>query len=456
VTGIRYTHYLKNFWIMNNPLLNIVVNQKSGKSIGIYSVCSANKFVLEAAMRQAKVDNSSVLIEATCNQVNQYGGYTGMTPEQFIVYLKEIAKKVNLPFDRVILGGDHLGPNVWQSEDAEIAMKKACDLVYSYVKAGFTKIHLDASMRCGTDPGDENSPLDESIIAERTVRLCKTAESAYSQNQMGAQAPLYIIGTEVPIPGGSQEEMEGLHITTVESARRTIELTREKFLLNGLETAWKRVIGLVVQPGVEFGDSDVVDYSHEKAIKLSKLIEEYSNLIFEAHSTDYQMKESLRQMVKDHFAILKVGPSLTFAFREAVFALERMEIEWLSNKKSIKMSGIQEVLDKTMKNKSDDWRKHYHGDEFYQSFARKYSYSDRLRYYWPDPAVTEALNRLLANVSNNPPPLSLLSQYLPTQYQAVRESLIQNEPRELIYHKICEVLKIYAYATGMDRQFGEN
>jgi len=438
---------------MDNPLSKIVVEQKKGKSVGIYSVCSANKFVLEAAMRQANTDNSPVLIESTCNQVNQFGGYSGMTPEQFFAYVKAIANKMNFPFDRVILGGDHLGPNVWQSEDAEIAMKKACDLVFSYVKAGFKKIHLDASMRCGTDPGDENSPLDESIIAERTARLCKTAESAYSQNQIGAQAPLYIIGTEVPIPGGSQEGLEEIHITTVESARRTIELTKEAFLSHELGSAWNRVIALVVQPGVEFGVSKVVDYSKEKAMKLSKLVEEYDNLIYEAHSTDYQTKEALRQMVKDHFAILKVGPGLTFAFREAVFALEQMEIEWLSDRKSIKMSRIREILDCTMKREPEDWRKHYYGDDLYQSFARKYSYSDRSRYYWLHPAVAESLSQLLTNISNNPLPLSLLSQYVPAQYQAVREGLIQNKPREIIYHKICEVLKMYTYATGMDNQF---
>jgi len=353
----------------------------------------------------------------------------------------------------VILGGDHLGPNVWQSEDAETAMEKACDLVRTYVKAGFKKIHLDASMRCGDDPDDENSPLDEHIVAERTARLCEIAESAFVQCHAGSQPPVYIIGTEVPIPGGSYEELGNLHVTTVKSARRTIELTKEAFLSHKLESAWNRVIALVVQPGVEFGVSKVVDYSKEKAMKLSKLVEEYDNLIYEAHSTDYQTKEALRQMVKDHFAILKVGPGLTFTFREAVFALEQMEIEWLSDKKSVKMSRIREILDSTMRREPEDWEKHYNGDELYQSFTRKYSYSDRSRYYWLCPAVAESLTLLLTNVSNNPLPLSLLSQYLPAQYQAVREGLIRNKPRELIYHKICEVLKMYAHAAGMDHQF---
>ena len=50
-----------------------------------------------------------------------------------------------------MLGGDHLGPYVWRAEPADEAMAKARDLVRDYVAAGYTKIHLDASMRLGGD-----------------------------------------------------------------------------------------------------------------------------------------------------------------------------------------------------------------------------------------------------------------------------------------------------------------
>lgn len=45
------------------------------------------------------------------------------------------------------------------------------------------------------------------------------------------------------------------------------------------------------------------------------MVNDYSHLVFEAHSTDYQTKEAYKQLVHDHFAILKVGPALTFAMR---------------------------------------------------------------------------------------------------------------------------------------------
>ncbi len=86
-------------------------------------------------------------------------------------------------------------------------------------------------------------------------------------------------------------------------------------------------MALVVQPGVEFGDEFVHEYQPEPARELVHLIESYPNLVYEAHSTDYQTRQGLRDLVQDHFAILKVGPALTFAFREAIFALVNMENE---------------------------------------------------------------------------------------------------------------------------------
>ena len=82
---------------------------------GITSVCSAHPLVIEAALRRAALDGAVALIEATCNQVNQDGGYTGMTPRDFRRFVEDIAAAVGFPVDRIILGGDHLGPNPWRT-----------------------------------------------------------------------------------------------------------------------------------------------------------------------------------------------------------------------------------------------------------------------------------------------------------------------------------------------------
>jgi D-tagatose-1,6-bisphosphate aldolase subunit GatZ/KbaZ len=304
-------------------------------------------------------------------------------------------------------------------------------------------------MRCGDDPGDRHTPLREEVITERAAALCEAAEQAHSELPSGTSAPVYVIGTEVPVPGGEQEAETGLSVTRISDVERTISLARETFLARGLASAWDRVMAVVVQPGVEFGDATVFDYRREKAGKLSSYLEKGWKMVFEAHSTDYQTREALKKMVEDHFAILKVGPWLTFAFREAVFALDRMEKEWLSSRKSETMSDVRAILEKAMMDHPEHWIKYYHGDDAYLHFAREFSYSDRSRYYWPQPEVQAALAHLLDNLTRNPVPSSLLSQYLPRQYQAVRNGQISLSPVELIHHKILEVIDIYASACGM-------
>ena len=431
----------------NSPLLQMVRAQKQGKPVGMYSICAANRFVIEACMLEAAKREAPVLIESTSNQVNQYGGYTGMKPADFAAFARGIAAGIGFPAERIILGGDHLGPNAWQHEPAATAMAKANVMIGEYVAAGFVKIHLDASMRCADDPGNIHTPLLEETVAARAAELCRSAEEAFARGAHVAHAPLYVIGTEVPIPGGAQETEETVPVTKVADVERTIGISGDAFAGIKQQAAWERVIALVVQPGVEFGDSTVFGYQHAKAEALSSFIHRHGQLVFEAHSTDYQLREALQEMVRDHFAVLKVGPWLTFALREALFALEAMEAEWLAGRGDISLSRLRETVESVMLAHPADWQKHYHGDEHDQAFARKYSYSDRVRYYWSRPALNAAVAKLIANLTSRPAPLSLLSQFMPRQYRAVREGEISNLPLDLIRHKIREVAGIYSEAT---------
>ena len=426
-------------------LAEIVAAHKRGNLVGIYSVCSAHPFVLEAAIRQALDDGSPLLVESTSNQVNQEGGYTGRTPADFRRYLFDLAGRIGLPRERLVLGGDHLGPNPWRRQAARSAMARACTLVRDCVLAGYVKLHLDASMRCADDPLP--SAIDRSVMAGRAAELCLAAEEAYSAAGSGQAAPLYVIGTEVPPPGG--EEREGtVTITAVDDVRETIEQTEAAFRRHGLDAAWERVIAVVVQPGMEFGDDLLLAYDRQAAARLSRFVEAYPHLVFEAHSTDYQTRDILRALVEDHFAILKVGPALTFAFREAVFALALIETEWLLGREGVKLSGIGEALETVMLANPLYWREYYGGPESRLRFARKYSYSDRSRYYWHVPEVERSVALLLHNLQLHPPPLAVLSQFLPVQYERVRTGALANTPRDLVYDKIRTVLADYAYACG--------
>lgn len=429
---------------MTKVFSDIIKEQKQNNPLGIYSVCSSHPFVIEAAIKQAMEDKSEILIEATSNQVDQFGGYTGMTPDNFAMYVYSVAAKLKFPIEKIILGGDHLGPNVWQSESAESAMQKAKEQIAAYVSAGFKKIHLDASMRCA----DDTENLTDEIIANRTAELCRVAVETATKNNFDC-LPYYVIGTEVPVPGGSQIKEETLHITKPGDVNRFISVTKSIFRKNNLENAWQRVIAVVVQPGVEFGNAEIHDYDRKKAAVLSAFIKS-QDMVYEAHSTDYQTGSSLKEMVEDHFAILKVGPWLTYSFREAVFALEAIQNEMFTGRKDIHLSKLKSVLDEVMIADSKYWKNHYKGSDTEKSFSRKYSYSDRARYYWTNKQLNDELNLLLVNLNRVNIPLTLLSQYLPAQYEAVRNGIIRLTPDEIIIHKIRTVLKKYSKACSIN------
>jgi D-tagatose-1,6-bisphosphate aldolase subunit GatZ/KbaZ len=429
-------------------LRELLAANRHGKGVGIYSICSANRFVLEAGMLQAKRDESLLLIESTSNQVNQFGGYTGQTPAEFVKFVEEVAGARNFPRKKIVLGGDHLGPHVWRNVSASAAMEKAGEMVAAYVQAGFSKIHLDASMPCADDRPAKNGSLPDEIVAARAADLCRVAEDTYRGLSPSASAPLYVIGTEVPVPGGELAGSNAPAVTKTKDLEHTLSTAKKAFFSRGLHSAWERVIGAVVQPGVEFGDATVFPYDDKKAQPLSRFLARGWPGVYEAHSTDYQTSRALRQMVVDHFAILKVGPWLTFACREAVLALTAIEKEWLSDRAGVSLSCLPEILETAMLKNPAHWKNYYHGEERDLRIARRYSYSDRVRYYWPEPAVATSLQRLLHNLSTHPAPQSLLSQYLPRQADAVRAGLLRDQPSALIHDKILEVLDRYAYAVG--------
>jgi D-tagatose-1,6-bisphosphate aldolase subunit GatZ/KbaZ len=414
-------------------LQDLLRAHKAGSNGGIYSVCSAHPLVIEAALRAAERFDQYVLIESTSNQVNQFGGYSGMTPDGFQSHVKGIAQRAGFPVRRALLGGDHLGPNCWRDQPSDAAMQRSATMIAAYVAAGYRKIHLDCSMACADDP----PLLTDSTIAARAAQLCSIAESSW--RQAGGEPPLYVIGTEVPVPGGAAEELETLAVTTPAAVEVTLDAHRTAFGERGLDAAWQRVIALVVQPGVEFDHHKVIDYEPAKARALSACIEPHSGLVFEAHSTDYQTPAALAALVHDHFAILKVGPAVTFALREALWALADIDGE-LHGGSDFKTT----VLD-AMRANPGHWRPYYH-DAAMHTLDMQYSLSDRIRYYWTVPQIRQATDALLGRLTQRRIPLTLLSQYLPDQYAAVRAGALANDPRELVIFGVTKVLRGYADA----------
>jgi D-tagatose 6-phosphate 4-epimerase len=422
---------------MSRPVPPLISQRLTDGHAGVTSVCTAHPMVIEAALSLGLRAGRRVLIEATCNQVNQEGGYTGMTPADFRRFVEGIAAGVGFDPSRIILGGDHLGPNPWKHLAAADAMDRARAMIEAYARSGFTKLHLDTSMGCVGEP----AALADEVTAERAASLAKVAETAVTDGP----APVYVIGTEVPVPGGAQHALASLAVTRPEAALRTVAVHRQAFKQAGMEAAFGRAIGVVVQPGVEFASAEVVRYEPEKAKHLTEALSDLPGFIFEAHSTDYQPAACLKALVGDGFAILKVGPWLTFALREALYGLDCIANALNPAPREDSLLAAMEAL---MLKEPENWRSYYDGTADQLRLQRHFSFSDRIRYYWPHPEAQSAVKKLLARLGDARIPDSLISQYLGGLYPEVVDGSLTPRPKALLAGAIRQVLMRYENACS--------
>lgn len=421
--------------------LHAILSGQQREQRGLFCVCSASELVIRAAARHAVAWNYTVSIEATANQVDQFGGYTGLRPADYVQRVEELARSEGLPRDRLVLGGDHLGPLTWCRLPEAEAMARAEELLRAYVLAGFEKIHLDTSMRLGDD--DPEAPLDAAVCARRGARLAQVVWDAFARRRRehpDSPRPVLVIGSEVPIPGGSRFHEDSVTPTAPEDFRRQLDAFRSAFDRAGVP--FDDVAAFVVQPGVEFGDDFVCQYDSAAAAGLMAS-RRGERVVFEGHSTDYQTQQSLTALVADGVSILKVGPALTFALREGLSLLEAVERELRTERPS----GFREALLAAMDADDRNWRGYYAGTPAEVAYKKLYSYSDRCRYYLPQPGPQQAIDALLRNLEEIPP--ALLSQYFPRQYRRYMEGRLKPGALPVLCDRVGDVLDSYARACGI-------
>lgn len=383
---------------MSDILRQTISANRDGKVIALPSVCSAHPDVLVASMLLAKSYGSPLIIEATSNQVNQFGGYTGMQASDFVSFVHKISDATKFDREQIIFGGDHLGPQVWRAESAEIAMANAEILVEEFVRAGFTKIHLDCSEGCAGEPAQVN----DAVSAERAARLAAVCERTAPEPEKLS----YMVGTEVPPPGGARDEEETIiNPTNPEAAEATLVAHFKAFEAAGIPQASERIAALVVQPGVEFSPADVHHLPSGGNAPLRAVLENYEGVCFEAHSTDYQNPDAYPSLAEMGFAIHKVGPALTFAYRQAIYALDAMLD--LVEGEARTAPKVPKVMEALMLENPANWVSHYHGDAATVSLLRHFSYADRIRYYWAQPSAQSAVTALIkaVNAADIPAPV---------------------------------------------------
>ena len=163
-------------------------------------------------------------------------------------------------------------------------------------------------------------------------------------------------------------------------------------------------------------------------------------MTFEAHSTDYQSTEALADLVKSHFFFLKVGPELTYRFREAVWALASIEEQLGVDKPS----HIREIIQEQMHTHPGYWKDYYSGTDEEIKIQKTYSYSDRIRYYWSDAKVAAALDALLESLDSKPAPQTLISQ----AFTGLEFGEIPTRPNTLITQHIQRCADRYFKSAG--------
>jgi len=374
---------------MSDLLRDIIRRNRNGEAIAVPSVCSAHPDVVRASLRRAQTLDRAIVIEATSNQVNQDGGYTGMTPADFISFVHRLAGETQTDRARIIFGGDHLGPQAWRNLPADQAMAKARTLVRDYVQAGFTKIHLDCSEGCA----GESAQLDDSITVPRAADLGRICRDASSTDL------LYVVGTEVPPPGGARhDDHVDIPATSPDAARATLDAHMAAFADIG------EIGGLVVQPGVEFTPMTVHHLPLTRDPGLRAAISHHPGVCLEAHSTDYQHPQAFVRLAELGFAFQKVGPALTFAYRQALYSLD------LLRHLTGGQASLQSAMEQIMRDSPGYWQGHYHGNENSLHLQRHFALADRIRYYWPLPKAQQAVTALLNDIGQQTLPDPLLLQ----------------------------------------------
>lgn len=419
---------------MTDILRDIIARNRAGEAAAIPSVCTAHPQVITASLMLAERLDRAVVIEATSNQVNQEGGYTGMKPADFIRFVNALADEAKVSRDRILFGGDHLGPQAWRKGEAAIAMAKARVMVADYVKAGFTKIHLDCSEGCK----GEAAQLPDEVTAARAADLAAACERA------APTPPLYVVGTEVPPPGGARAGEDG-HITPTrpEAAKATLDAHEAAFGEAGLADVLPRVVGLVVQPGVEFSPMSVHRLPMARDPGLKQAVASWPGLCLEAHSTDYQHTEVFPRLAELGFAFQKVGPALTFAWRQAVYALDSLArmAGWLDGET------LPDTMERLMLADPGSWTGHYRGDDADIRVERHFGLADRIRYYWPLPQAQAAVARTFAAFEGRRIPDPLLLQGFSPELLSLAEAVPGPRPLALAQASVQQALAPYFFPS---------
>ena len=343
------------------------------------SFCTSNLLVLERLLIFCKKNKLPALIETTSNQVNQDGGYSKNQPKSFVKKINKLAKRLKVSKKSIYYGADHLGPLPWKKNKTKLALRKSIKLFNLCVKAKYNKIHIDASIRC-----NEDKLLTKKDIFNRTEYILKNL-----QNKKNFKKIFFVFGTEVPLAGGNDKNK-----TNTTEIDEIIQDYNNFSKLHKSAKIQVKNFALVIEPGMNFKHKSVVKPNLQN-FHIKKKFSKKNNFCFEAHSTDYQKFKTLKNLVKNNFKILKVGPELTYNLIKSLLFMQDIE-----KKKSGKNSDFKNIVLKKM------FANNIYFKDYFKIIGKKKlkknifnSYYDRARYYLYSNDVKNSIKTLKININ---------------------------------------------------------
>ncbi len=381
---------------------SVIEQNRDGATIGLPCFCTANEMVLRTLFECCATHDVPAVIEASSNQVNQDGGYTGMSAADFSQWIGLLSAEYGVANERLVMSGAHLGPRPWSHLSPKDALDKTKNLVKDFAAAGFRKIHLDAPVACN----EEQQP-DLQTLATRTARLCEIAE----KHSPHPDQLVYVLTAPMTEPAFESNFSTEAHrappATNAEQLNTTLAAYQEAFIKQGLRHAWTKVVSIDAYLGIGFDHFSVHPLRENPIRRLSTEIMKHDGLSLSATSVDYQSSRNLSTLVENHVVFLKTGPELTFRMRESIFALATIAQQIAVTD----TPDIIAVIDSAIIEHPADWAPYFTGDIAIRKQLHHYSFSDRLRYYWNFPDVRSQLLKFISSLDTIKLPEALVSQH---------------------------------------------
>jgi tagatose-1,6-bisphosphate aldolase non-catalytic subunit AgaZ/GatZ len=361
------------------------LESETGVKRTIFAACPNSLSVIRAALKAARRCNAPVKFAATLNQVDLDGGYTGLTPSEFVKTINLHAQNLDV-VSPVIIAVDHGGPWLkdihrtgnWPFSKTMSAVKQSFEAA---IKAGYDLLHVDPTVDV-TLPRGQNISIE--TVAERTLELIEHSEKFRRDNNYPRIS--YEVGTE-EVHGG---------LADLAVFRKFLELLKRGLEQKGLHDVWPCfVVGKVGT------DLHTTTFDPSVARQLTEIAGQYGSLIKGHYSDNVTNPEAYPE---SGMGAANIGPEFTEMEYDALINLEQVQQTLFEEGKIARRAPMKEKLWEAVV-QSGRWRKWLNSDEdpdnFYANSGERQLWLVKTgcRYIWEEPEVVSTRTRLYQNLS---------------------------------------------------------